>query len=121
MTERFEMCARTLHFKHGTNLERHTSTLSSAHVLYGGDAREDKGIGDDGGENSRFGITHSLGGQPAPQFPVGMMPPVSTINITVRCGARGRCMTPLGITVACRGPSSKLRSSRSMNNRPSTT
>ena len=55
------------------------------------------------------------------QSPVGMIPAFSTIRMTVRCGARVRCRTPLGTTMPCHGASSTVRSSRSMSNCPSTT
>ncbi len=34
-------------------------------------------------------------------FPVGMIPAFSTIRITVRSGARVRCITPFGTTKPC--------------------
>jgi len=34
---------------------------------------------------------------------------VSTISMTVRWGARGRCMTPFGMTTPWRGPRSMVR------------
>ena len=55
------------------------------------------------------------------QFPVGTMPAFSTMRITVRSTARVRCTTPLGITNPWRGPSSTVRSSRSIRSLPSTT
>ncbi len=55
------------------------------------------------------------------QFPVGMIPTFSTMRITVLCGARVRCRTPLGTTVPCLGPSSIVRPSRSINSFPSST
>jgi hypothetical protein len=58
--------------------------------------------------------------QDFPQLPVGTIVLVSTINITVRFGARGRCITPLGITTPWRGTNSIVRSSRSISNLPST-
>src|SRR5262249_38620798 len=55
------------------------------------------------------------------QSPVGMIPAFSTIRMTVRCGARVRCITPLGTTKPWRGSSSTVRPSRSISSRPSTT
>src|SRR5438045_5333636 len=55
------------------------------------------------------------------QLPVGIIPAFSTISITVLSGARVRCITPFGTTVPCRGPSSIVRPSRSINSLPSTT
>ena len=48
------------------------------------------------------------------QLPVGMMPAFSTIRITVRCGARVRCIVPCGTTKPCPGASSTMRPSRSI-------
>jgi len=39
--------------------------------------------------------------------PVGTIDAVSTIRMTVRSGARGRCMTPFGTTNPWRGRSSR--------------
>jgi len=55
------------------------------------------------------------------QLPVGTMVAASTIRITVRSGARGRCMTPRGTTKPCCGSSVTDRSSMSMMNCPDTT
>lgn len=61
------------------------------------------------------------GGADGYSSPVGMIPAFSTIRITVRCGARVRCSTPLGTTKPCPGESSTSRASRSISNLPSTT
>jgi hypothetical protein len=45
----------------------------------------------------------------------------STISTRVRSGARGRCSTPLGITMPCRGSSSTVWSLKSMSSLPFTT
>src|SRR5262249_54089586 len=55
------------------------------------------------------------------QSPVGITPAPSTMRMTVRSGARVRCMTPFGTVKPCLGPSSTVRPSRSMTHRPSIT
>ena len=55
------------------------------------------------------------------QSPVGTIPALSTIRITVRSGERVRCKTPLGTTNPCLGLSPTVRPSRSMVSSPSTT
>src|SRR5437764_44200 len=57
----------------------------------------------------------------AAQSPVGITPAPSIMRMTVRSGARVRCMTPFGTVKPCRGPSSTVRPSRSMTHRPSIT
>ncbi len=53
--------------------------------------------------------------------PVGMTPAPSIMRITVRSGARVRCITPFGTVNPCRGVSSTVRPSKSITKRPSTT